>query len=113
MVRTWHISFSARAEVQSLVRELTSPKPCGEVKKKTPQSFPGGSVVKNLPAKAGDTGLTPDLGRSHAEEQLRPRATTTEPVLSSTGAATTEPTSPEASALQQDKHCNAKPGHCS
>ena len=26
--------------------------------------FPGGSVVKNLPANAGDTSLTPGLGRS-------------------------------------------------
>ena len=26
--------------------------------------FPGGSVVKNLPASAGDTGSVPDLGRS-------------------------------------------------
>jgi len=28
------------------------------------QSFPGGSVVKNLPTNAGDTGLIPGLGRS-------------------------------------------------
>ena len=28
-------------------------------------AFPGGSVVKNLPANAGDTGLFPGLGRSH------------------------------------------------
>ena len=27
--------------------------------------FPGGLVVKNLPASAGDTGLIPGLGRSH------------------------------------------------
>ena len=27
--------------------------------------FPSGSVVKNLPANAGDTGLIPDPGRSH------------------------------------------------
>ena len=27
--------------------------------------FPGGAVVENLPAKAGDTGLSPGLGRSH------------------------------------------------
>ena len=26
--------------------------------------FPGGSVVKNLPANAGDTGSIPELGRS-------------------------------------------------
>ena len=27
--------------------------------------FPGGAVVKNLPATAGDTGSSPGLGRSH------------------------------------------------
>ena len=29
--------------------------------------FPGGSVVKSLPANAGDTGSVPGLGRSHGE----------------------------------------------
>ena len=29
------------------------------------RAFAGGSVVKNLPAKVGDTGLIPDLGKSH------------------------------------------------
>ena len=29
------------------------------------EGFPGGAVVKNLPANAGDTGLSPGLGRSH------------------------------------------------
>ena len=28
-------------------------------------SFPGGAVVKNLPANAGDMGLIPGPGRSH------------------------------------------------
>ena len=27
--------------------------------------FPGGAVVENLPADAGDTGSSPGLGRSH------------------------------------------------
>ena len=27
--------------------------------------FPGGAVVKNLPANAGDRGSSPGLGRSH------------------------------------------------
>ena len=27
--------------------------------------FPGGTVVENLPANAGDMGLSPGLGRSH------------------------------------------------
>ena len=34
--------------------------------------FPGGSVVKNLPANAGDTGLTPRSGRSHGKENGNP-----------------------------------------
>ena len=29
------------------------------------QGFPGGAVVENPPANAGDTGLSPGLGRSH------------------------------------------------
>ena len=29
------------------------------------ENFPGGSVVKNPPTNAGNTGLIPDLGRSH------------------------------------------------
>ena len=29
------------------------------------EGFPGGAVVKNLPANAGDTGSSPSLGRSH------------------------------------------------
>ena len=33
--------------------------------KKRPRDFPGGAVVKNPPANAGDTGLSPDPGRSH------------------------------------------------
>ena len=34
------------------------------IKKRT-QGFPGGAVVENLPANAGDTGSSPGLGRSH------------------------------------------------
>ena len=29
------------------------------------RGFPGGAVVENLPADAGDTGSSPGLGRSH------------------------------------------------
>ena len=32
---------------------------------KEKEGFPGGAVVENLPASAGDTGLSPGLGRSH------------------------------------------------
>ena len=33
--------------------------------KKAGRGFPGGAVVENLPANAGDTGSSPGLGRSH------------------------------------------------
>ena len=32
---------------------------------RTEKGFPGGAVVENLPASAGDTGSSPGLGRSH------------------------------------------------
>ena len=35
------------------------------VKRKDAEGFPGGAVVENLPANAGDTGSSPGLGRSH------------------------------------------------
>ena len=35
------------------------------LKKNRLMDFPGGSVVKNLPANTGDMGSNPDLGRSH------------------------------------------------
>ena len=34
--------------------------------------FPGGSVVKNLPANAGDTGLIPGSGTSPGEGNCNP-----------------------------------------
>ena len=34
-------------------------------KEKRMLGFPGGAVVENLPANAGDTGSSPGLGRSH------------------------------------------------
>ena len=44
------------------------------------QGFPDGSVVKNLPADAGDTGSNPDPGRSHMPQSSHCVATT-EPLL--------------------------------
>ena len=41
--------------------------------------FPGGSVVKDPPANAGDTGSVPGPGRSHSSGAAKPGATTTEP----------------------------------
>ena len=45
--------------------------------------FPGGAVVKNPPANAGDMGSSPGPGAEdpHAVEQQSPCATTTEPAL--------------------------------
>ena len=36
-----------------------------ETLKNTALGFPGGAVVENLPANAGDMGSSPGLGRSH------------------------------------------------
>ena len=33
------------------------------------EGFPGGAVVKNLPANAGDTGSSTGLGRSHMPQR--------------------------------------------
>ncbi|KAJ8794098.1 hypothetical protein J1605_019090 [Eschrichtius robustus] len=57
------------------------------VVKQQSMDFPGGAVVKNPLASAGDTGSSPGLGRSHmlpsseahAPQLLSPRVTTTEP----------------------------------
>ena len=38
---------------------------CIVMSKMLKQGFPGGAVVENLPANAGDTGSSPGLGRSH------------------------------------------------
>ena len=35
------------------------------IQKESCRGFPGGAVVENLPANAGDTGSSPGLGRSH------------------------------------------------
>ena len=43
---------SSAPSVENLYRILT-------------EDFPGGTVVKNPPATAGDTGSSPGLGRSH------------------------------------------------
>ena len=52
------------------------------MKKTERRDFPGGTVDRNLPASAGDTGTIPDLGRFHmprgnqarAPQLLRPRS---------------------------------------
>ena len=75
------------------------------------RDFPGGAVVKNPPASAGDTGSSPGLGRSRMPwsnkarvpqlQSLRSRAH--EPQLLSPRATTTEARAPIARAPQQEK----------
>ena len=70
--------------------------------------FPGGAVVENLPANAGDTGSSPGPGRSHMlrsgwarEPQLLSlRSRACEPQLLSPSATTTEAHAPRARAPQ-------------
>ena len=54
-------------QVQSLVGELRSHMPCSQKHQniKQKQQFPDGTVDKNLPANAGDTGSTPGPEGSH------------------------------------------------
>ena len=59
--------------------------------------FPGGSVVKNPPANAGDTGSSPGSGRSHMPLSNKACA----PQLPSPRVTTTEAHVPRALALQQ------------
>ena len=79
--------------------------------RKSEWGFPGGAVVENLPANAGDTGSSPGLGRSHMPWSNLPRAPQLlslcsragEPQLLSPHAATTEARMPRTCALQQEK----------
>ena len=61
--------------------------------------FPGGAVVENPPANAGDTGSIPGLGRSHILRSNQARA----PQLLSQRATTIEAHAPRARAPQQEK----------
>ena len=73
--------------------------------------FPGGAVVKNPPANAGDTGSSPGLGRSHMPQSNKARAPQLmslrsrahEPQLLSPRPTTTEACVPRAHAPQQEK----------
>ena len=72
--------------------------------------FPGGTVVKTLPANAGDTGLSPGPGRSHmprsnwacAPQLLSLCSRAREPQLLSPHATTTEAHAPRARAPQRE-----------
>ena len=70
---------------------------CWAIMKNESGDFTGGTVVKNLPANAGDTGSSPGPGRSHMPRSNQAR----EPQLPSLHAATTEALTPRARAPQQ------------
>ena len=84
---------------------------CGKFYKTNDPGFPGGTVVKNPPANAGDTGSSPGPGRSHmpwsnqarAPQLLSLRSRAHGPQLLSPCATTTEALTPRARALQQEK----------
>ena len=73
--------------------------------------FPGGAVVKNPPANAGDTGSIPGLGRSRMSRSNNARepqllslhSRAREPQLLSLRATTSEAHAPRAHAPQQEK----------
>ena len=69
------------------------------VYKKKVEGFPGGAVVKNPPAKAGDTGSIAGPGRSHMPWSNNARG----PQLLSPRATATEAHTPRAHALQQKR----------
>ena len=83
------------------------------------RDFPGGAVVKNPPANAGDTGSIPGLGRSHmlrsdevhVPQLLSLHSRACEPQLQSPCAATTEACAPRAMLRNKRSHHNEKPAH--
>ena len=49
----------------SLTSATQTPLQCLTLTQRSFRDFPGGAVVKNPPTNAGDTGSSPDPGRSH------------------------------------------------
>ena len=76
------------------------------------QGFPGGAVVKNPPANAGDTGLSPGPGRSHMPWSNYTRAPQL-PSLCSTAREPQllKPTCLEPMLRNKRSHRNEKPAH--
>ena len=77
------------------------------------RGFPGGAVVKNPPANAGDTGSSPGPGRSHVprsnqahvSQLLSLRSRAHEPQL-------LKPVRLEPMLWHKRSHRNEKPAHC-
>ena len=75
--------------------------------------FPGGSVVKNPPASAGDIGSIPALGRSHMPwKQLSPYTTITEIPLKGPRASAAEACEPESLLCNKRGHGREKSMQC-
>ena len=83
------------------------------------EGFPGGTVVKNPPANAGDTGLSPVLGRSHmsrsnqarAPQLLSLRSRACEPHYWARAPQLLKPTCLEPVLRNKRSHRNEKPAH--
>ena len=52
-------------QIKTTMRYYLTPVRIAIIKKSTNRDIPGGTVVKNLPANAGDMGSSPGPGRSH------------------------------------------------
>ena len=64
-LRAWgEVQGALELKLSLVLKRLTR---CGMIMedKRGREGFPGGTVVENLPANAGDTGSSPGLGRSH------------------------------------------------
>ena len=83
----------------------------GSFKSNSFQGFPGGTVVNNLPANAGDMGSSPGPRRFHTSQSNKAHvpqllsliSRAHKPQLLSPSAITTEAHVPRARALQQEK----------
>ena len=72
----------------------------GKIKKSSGTRFPGGSVVKNLPASAGDAGSIPGPGGPMCLGAVEPVCTTPEPARTLTPL------------IHKRGQRNEKPAHC-
>ena len=59
-------------EIENINRTITSTEIETVIKNLPTGGVPGGAVVENLPANAGDTGSSPGLGRSHMLRSNKP-----------------------------------------